>query len=58
MCWNVTIEGMYEFDGCDIAEMMIEREYSQLANGEVDLTLSDGKSIMACLQQFVVKHQW
>jgi len=57
MRWKVTIEGMDEFGGRDIAEILIEREFSQLANGEIGLTLSDGKTIMACLQQFVVKQQ-
>jgi len=57
MRWKVTIEGMDEFGGRDIAEMVIEREFSQLANGEIGLRLSDGKTIMACLQQFVVKQR-
>jgi hypothetical protein len=57
MRWKVTIEGMDEFGGRGIAEVVIEREFSQLANGEIGLRLSDGKTIMACLQQFVVKQQ-
>jgi hypothetical protein len=57
MRWKITIEGMDEFGGRDIAEMLIERQFSQLANGEIGLTLSDGKTIMARLQQFVVKQQ-
>src|ERR1700677_2864156 len=57
MRWRVTIEGMDEFGGRDTAEMVIEKEFSRLAKGEIGLTLSDGKTIMAGLQQFVVKQQ-
>ena len=57
MRWKVTIEGMDEFGGRDTAEMVIEKEFSRLAKGEIGLTLSDGKTIMACLQQLVVKQQ-
>jgi hypothetical protein len=48
---------MDEFGGRDPAEMVIEKEFSRLAKGEIGLTLSDGKTIMACLQQLVVKQQ-
>ena len=37
---------MDEFGGRDIGEMVIEKEFSQLANGEIGLRLSDGKAIM------------
>ncbi len=54
---KITIEGIDEFGGCEAAEMVIEKEFSRLAKGEIGLTLSDGKTIMACLQQLVVKQQ-
>ena len=57
MRWKITIEGMDEFDGRATAEMVIEKEFSRLAKGEIGLTLSDGKTIMACLQQLVVRQQ-
>jgi hypothetical protein len=57
MRWKITIEGLDEFDGRATAEMMIEKEFSPLAKGEIGLTLSDGKTIMACLQQLVVRQQ-
>jgi hypothetical protein len=57
MRWKITIEGMDQFGGRDTAEMVIEKEFSRLAKGEIGLTLSDGKTIMAGLQQFVVKQQ-
>lgn len=57
MRWKITIEGMDEFGGREAAEMVIEKEFSRLAKGEIGLTLSDGKTIMACLQQLVVKQQ-
>ena len=57
MRWKITIEGMDEFGGREAGEMVIEKEFSRLAKGEIGLTLSDGKTIMACLQQLVVKQQ-
>jgi hypothetical protein len=45
MRWKITIEGMDEFDGRATAEMVIEKEFSRLAKGEIGLTLSDGKTI-------------
>jgi hypothetical protein len=57
MRWKITIEGMDEFHGRVAAEMVIEKEFSRLAKGEIGLTLSDGKAIMACLQQLVVRQQ-
>ena len=57
MRWKITIEGMDEFGGRDTAEMVIEKEFNRLSKGEIGLSISDGKTIMACLQQVVVK-QW
>ena len=57
MRWKIAIEGMDEFGGLDHAEMVIEKDVSRLSKGEIGLTLADGKAIMACLQQFVVKQQ-
>jgi hypothetical protein len=57
MRWKITIEGMDEFGGRDTAEVVIEKEFSRLARGEIGLTLFDGKTIMACLQQLVVRQQ-
>jgi hypothetical protein len=57
MRWKITIEGMDEFGGRDTAEMVVEKEFSRLAKGEIGLTLSDGKTIMARLQQLVVRQQ-
>jgi len=55
MRWKITIEGMDEFGGRDTAEMVIEKEFNRLSKGEIGLSISDGKTIMACLQQLVVK---
>jgi hypothetical protein len=44
MRWKVTIEGMDEFGGRDIAEMAIKREFSQLANGEIGLAQSPARN--------------
>jgi hypothetical protein len=55
--WKITIEGMREFGGRDTAEMVIENEFNRLSKGEIGLSITDGKSIMACLQQVVVKQQ-
>jgi hypothetical protein len=57
MRWKVTIEGMGEFGGRDTAEMVIEKEFNRLSKREIGLSISDGKTIMACLQQLVVNQQ-
>ncbi len=57
MRWKITIEGLDEFSGRDTAEMVIEKDVGRLSKGEIGLTIADGKSIMACLQQLVVKQQ-
>ena len=57
MRWKITIEGMDGFGGRDAAEMVIERDFGRLSKGEIGLTIADGKAIMACLQQLVVKQQ-
>jgi hypothetical protein len=57
MRWKITIESLDEFSGRDTAEMVIEKDVGRLSKGEIGLTIADGKSIMACLQQLVVKQQ-
>jgi hypothetical protein len=57
MRWKITIESMDEFGGRDTAEMVIEKDIGRLSDGEIGLTIADGKTIMACLQQLVVKQQ-
>jgi hypothetical protein len=57
MRWKIKIEGLDEFGGRGITEMVIEKEFNRLSKGEIGLSISDGKSIMACLQQLVVKQQ-
>ena len=37
MRWKITIEGMDELGGCEAAEMVIEKEFSRLAKGEIGL---------------------
>jgi hypothetical protein len=54
MRWKITIEGMDECDGRDTAEIVIEKEFDRLSKGEIGLSISDGKTIMACLQQLAV----
>ena len=57
MRWKITIEGLDEFSGRGATEMVIEKDVGRLSKGEIGLTIADGKSIMACLQQLVVKQQ-
>jgi len=57
MRWKITIEGLDEFSGCGAAEMVIEKPFNRLSEGELGLSISDGKSIMVLLQQLVVKQQ-
>lgn len=57
MRWKIMIEGLDEFSGCGTAEMVIEKPFNRLSEGELGFSVSDGKSIMALLQQLVVKQQ-
>jgi hypothetical protein len=57
MRWKITIEGLDEFSGRGVIEMVIEEDVGRLSKGELGLTIADGKSIMACLQQLEVKQQ-
>ena len=57
MRWKITIEGMDEFGGRENVEMVVEKEFSGLSKGEIGLSISNGKAIMARLQQLVVKQQ-
>ena len=43
--------------GRDSAEVVIEKEFNRLSKGEIGLSISDGKTIMACLQRLAVKQQ-
>ena len=47
MRWKITIEGLDEFGGRDTAEMAIEKQFNGMSNGEIGLSISDGKTIMA-----------
>jgi len=49
---------MDEFGGRDAAEMVIGKDFGRLLKGEIGLSISDSKAIMAGLQQLVVKRQW
>jgi hypothetical protein len=37
--------------------MVIEREFNRLSKGEIGLSISEGKTIMACPRRLVVKQQ-
>ena len=57
MRWKITIESLDGFSERDTAEMGIEKDVDRMSKGEIGLTITDGKSIMACLQQLVLKQQ-
>jgi hypothetical protein len=57
MRWKITIEGMDEFGGDPRAELVVTKDFGRLYEGEVGLSIDDGKVIMAHLQQFVLKQQ-
>ncbi len=39
MRWKITIEGLDEFSGCDTAEMVIEKPFNRLSEGELGLSI-------------------
>jgi hypothetical protein len=57
MRWKITIEGMDEFGAGHRSELEIVKDLGQLCEGEVGLSIDDGKVIMTHLQQFVLKQQ-
>jgi len=57
MRWKITIEGMDEFGAGHHSDFELTKDLGRLSDGEIGLSIDDGKVIMAHLQQFVLKQQ-
>ncbi|MER8969590.1 hypothetical protein NKI34_25850 [Mesorhizobium sp. M0700] len=52
--WTVTIEGRNEFGDTCRKEVRIDKSWESLFHGDIGLSISDSKKIMAALQNAVV----
>ncbi|MBB3149836.1 hypothetical protein FHS21_006293 [Phyllobacterium trifolii] len=57
MEWTITIEGKNEFGDVCRKELRIEKNWERLFDGDIGLSIDDGKKIMAALQSAVVNHE-
>ena len=57
MEWTITIEGKNEFGDVCRKELRIEKNWEHLFDGDIGLSIDDGKKIMAALQSAVVNHE-
>lgn len=57
MRWTITIEGTDEFGAAHRSEIALEKDLNSLTAGAVGFSTEDGKTIMAHLQQVIVKQQ-
>ncbi|WEX12411.1 ISKra4 family transposase [Chelativorans sp. AA-79] len=55
--WTITIEGKNEFGDTCRKELRIDKTWERLFDGDVGLSVEDGKKIMAALQSAVVNHE-
>lgn len=55
--WTITIEGKNEFGDVCRREMRITKSWESLFDGDIGLSVDDGKKITATLQSAVVAHE-
>lgn len=55
--WTITIEGKKEFGDVCRREVKITKSWERLFDGDIGLSIDDGKKIMAALQSAVVNHE-
>jgi hypothetical protein len=57
MQWTITIEGIDEFGATHRSEITLEKDLNTLTAGALGFSIENGKSVMAHLQQVIVKQQ-
>lgn len=57
MEWTITIEGKNDFGDACRKEVRIDKSWERLLDGDIGLSIDDGKKIMAVLQSAVVSHE-
>jgi hypothetical protein len=55
--WTITIEGRNEFGDTCRKEVHIDKSWESLFDGDIGLSIDDGKKIMSALQSAVVNHE-
>ena len=55
--WTITIEGRNEFGDTCRKEVRIDKSWERLFDGDLGLSIEDGKTIMTALQSAVVAHE-
>ena len=55
--WTITIEGRNEFGDICRKEIRIDKSWERLFDGDIGLSIDDGKTIMTALQSAVVTHE-
>jgi hypothetical protein len=55
--WTITVEGRNEFGDTCRKEVRIEKSWESLFDGDIGLSIDDGKKIMSALQSAVVNHE-
>ena len=55
--WTITIEGRNEFGDTCRKEVRVDKSWDGLFDGDIGLSINDGKKVMAALQSAVVNHE-
>ncbi|MDW9555983.1 hypothetical protein GOA72_15575 [Sinorhizobium meliloti] len=55
--WTITIEGKNEFGDICRKEVRFDKRWERLFDGDLGLSIEDGKKIMEALQNAVVNHE-
>lgn len=55
--WTIMIEGRNEFGDTCRKEVRIDKSWERLFDGDIGLSIDDGKKIMSALQSAVVNHE-
>jgi len=55
--WTITIEGRNEFGDICRREVRMDKSWERLFDGDLGLSIDDGKKIMEALQNAVVSHE-
>jgi hypothetical protein len=55
--WKITIEGLDAFGELRCGEIRVDKSWDRLFDGEIGLSVDDGKKIMAALQTVIVSQE-
>jgi hypothetical protein len=58
MRWKTSIEGFDEIPRGQRREFEIEKNFEDLVDGNVGLSIDDGKAVLASLQRYLVQQQY